>query len=68
MLYFEIDELMYKVDPNSNEFIENLENIVVPKVYDHLGTLAELGEKIYETKTNGSMRALSMTKTICMQS
>ena len=40
-LYFEIDELMYKVDPNSNEFIELLENIVVPKVYDHLGTLAD---------------------------
>ena len=67
-LYLEIDELMYKVDPNSKDFIELLENVVVPKVYDHLGTLADLGRSIYETKTNGSMRALSMTRIICMPS
>ena len=49
-LYLEIDELMYKVDPNSKDFIELLENVVVPKVYDHLGTLADLGEKHLRNK------------------
>ena len=49
-LYFEIDELLYKTDPNSKDFIDLLENVVVPKVYDHLGTLAELGEKHLRNK------------------
>ena len=35
-VYLEIDEVMFKIDPNSIEYLRSMDEYVAPKVYDRL--------------------------------
>jgi hypothetical protein len=44
-LYLEIDDIMFSIDPNSKQYLDTMDNIVSPKVYERLEELTLLEEK-----------------------
>ena len=61
-VYLEIDEVMFKIDPNSIEYLRAMDEYVAPKVYDRLDELIFLEEKYLRNENERKHRRIMHDK------